>query len=127
MLRAVALCIVVTALATACALVEPTPPAGTRPVQARVNNMRPDPVEITVRTPTGVLPGAVQPTSRVGGFTNADVTLYVPLEGVWTIARNGSEMISSVDLDLDPQRGPGCTVLVTLRPNSWAWGCGNTP
>ena len=122
MLRAVALSVAVFVLATACALVEPpAPPAGTRPVQAHVYNMLQDPVEITVRTPAGVLPGAVQPRSRVEAFSTTDVTLYVPFEGQWTIARNDNEMISSVDLA--PQLEEGCTVTISIRPTGWGWGC----
>lgn len=122
MLRAVALGIALFLLAAACALVEPpAPPAGTRPVQARVDNRRPDPVEITVRTPAGVLSGAAQPTSRVEAFSTTDLTLYVPIEGQWTIARNGNEMIRSVDLN--PKLDEGCIVHISLRPNGWGWDC----
>jgi hypothetical protein len=121
--RLVALGVALFLFVAACALVgPPAPPEGTRPVQARVDNRRPDPVEITVRTPIGALPGAVQPTSRVEAFSTADVTMYVPLEGQWTIARNGNGMISSVDLD--PKLDNGFTVHISLRPNGWGWDCG---
>ena len=123
-MRAVALCILVAALASACTLVEPAPPAGTRQVHARVSNMQPDPVELTVTTPAaGVLPGAVQPTSRLEGSSTTDVTFYVPLEGAWTIARNGNQMITSDDLN--PKLDPGCTLRISFRPTGWGWGCGN--
>ena len=120
MLRAVALGIALFLLAAACALVEPPgPPDGTRPIQARVYNMTSDLVEITMRTPAGVLPGAVQPTSRIEPFSTTDLTLYVPLKGHWTIARNGNEMINSDVDSLDP----GCTVRISFRPTGWGWGC----
>ena len=123
MQRAVALALFL--LATGCALVEPPgPPEGTRAVQARVDNRRPDPVEITVRTPAGAIPGAVQPTSRLEAFSTTDVTFYVPIEGQWTIARNGNEMISS--LDLNSKLDEGCTVYISLRPTGWGWDCGPT-
>jgi hypothetical protein len=86
--------------------------------------MRPDPVEFTVATPAGVLRGAVQPTSRLEGRTIMDVTFYVPIQGAWTIARNGNQMISSEELGPNDQ---GCTVNISLRSTGWGWGCEDTP
>ena len=72
-----------------------------------------------MRTPDGVLAGAVQPTSRIEPFSTTDLTFYVPLKGHWTIARNGNEMINSDVDSLDP----GCTVRISFRPTGWGWGC----
>ena len=115
MLRSVTLGVALSLLAAACALVGPLlPPGETRAVEARVINLSPDPVEITVRTPAGVLPGAVQPTSRLEADSTTDVTFYVPLGGEWAIVRDGTEMISSVDISA--KLGPGCSVHIYLRP-----------
>ena len=83
MLRSVTLGLVLSILAAACALVEP--PRETRMVQVRTVGA----VELNVTTPTGVLPGAVEPASLpAGSMTN--VTLHVPAGGNWAITVNGS-------------------------------------
>ena len=78
-------------------------------------------MEITVRTPAGALPDAIQPTSRVEAFSKTDVTLYVPLEGEWIIWRDGDEMIGSVDLN--PLLDEACTVTISRQPKGWGWDC----
>ena len=82
MLRSVTLGLVLSVLAAACALVEP--PREARTIQVRTDG----PVELTVTTPTGGLPGAVQPASLQTGSTTT-VTLYVPAGGNWAITVNG--------------------------------------
>jgi hypothetical protein len=67
-------------LVAACALVEQPPPATTHAVAnladdvmfvltGEVRNMRPEPVQLEVRTPAGAPPGAVQPASLPAGST----------------------------------------------------------
>ena len=95
-LRSVTLGVALSVLAAACALVEPPSPAGTTLLRTRVRNER-GPVELTVTTPAGVLPGAVQPTS-LPAHSTTDVTFYVPITGQWSIAINGSPDIPGADL-----------------------------
>jgi hypothetical protein len=98
MLRRVALGLALSVLAEACALVESPPPAGTRPFQVQVANMRPAPLELTVMTPAGGLPGAVEPASLPAG-TTTDVTFHVPLGGEWSIAVNGEVQLGGDELN----------------------------
>jgi hypothetical protein len=69
-----------------CERVAPPPPAGTRAFQVEVQNPLPDPVELTITTPDGVLPGAVQPAS-LPALSETIVTFQVPIRGEW--ARRG--------------------------------------
>ncbi len=124
MLRAAALCIVVAALFAACALVEPAAPASTRLVQVQVFAGRS--IELTVTTPHGVLPRAVLPAMLPKGQTS-DVAFYVPLDGEWWIAANGSNEIAGADLDL--YTGQGCTHLFIrfIAGGTLEAGCRDAP
>ena len=124
MLRAAALCIVVVALFAACALVEQAPPAETRLLQIEV--FAGHAVELTVTTPDGVLPGAVLPAFLPKGQTS-DVAFYVPLDGEWWIAANGSNEIEGADLDLFT--GPGCRHLFIrfIARGTLEAGCRDAP
>ena len=81
MLRSVTLGVALSILAAACALVEAPVPAGTFVLSGEVRNMRAVPVELEVRTPTGALPGAVQPASLPAGPSTTKVTYHVPIIG----------------------------------------------
>ena len=98
MLRSVTLGVALSVLVPACALVEPPPPAGTRPFQAQVRNPHPDPAELTITTPAGVLPGAVQPAS-VPAFSETIVTFDVPIRGEWAFAVNGDDQLGFQELN----------------------------
>jgi hypothetical protein len=111
-------------LVAACALTTQPPPAGTRPFQAQVANMRPDPVVLTITTTAGVLPGAVQPSSLSAGSTT-NVTFHVPLGGEWAIAINGQDQLGSDELN--PNIG-ACTMGVELGADgSMGMGCLSVP
>jgi hypothetical protein len=83
-LRSVTLGLALFVLATACALVEPPPTAGTVRLQVEVRNASTDLVELVVRTDAGELPGAVQPASVAPG-SSADVFISVPIDRAWTL------------------------------------------
>ena len=80
------------------------PPPGTRMIQAQVRNNARVPVELGVSTPSGVLPGAVQPTS-LGAGAIADITFYIPLGGEWWITVNGMEMFPATDVNQYARQG----------------------
>ena len=121
MLRPVSLGLVLSVLAAACALIEPPAPANTFMVQGEVRNMRAAPVKLEVRTPTGVLPGAVQPASLPAGPSTANVTYHLPA-GEWWIAVNGDAFIASSDFGPDIQQG--CTLGIELTADgSSMHGC----
>ena len=90
MLRSVALGVALSVLAAACALVEHPLPTGTVELHVQFHNVRAQPVALTVRTPNGVLPGAVRPASLPAN-TMSDVTFYPP-PGQWWIEVNGSSL-----------------------------------
>jgi hypothetical protein len=121
-LRPVILGLVLSVLAAACALIEPPAPANTFRVQGEVRNMSAEPVKLEVRTPTGVLPGAVQPASLPAGPSTANVTDHLPVAGEWWIAVNGDAFIASADFGPDIQQG--CTLGIELRADgSSMHGC----
>ena len=98
MLRRLALGFVIAALAAACALVDPLPPAGTVLVQLAVHNAASQPAELAVTSGAGnPLPDAVQPPSLPPGAT-ADVRFFVPMGSGWTITVNGQDLILSSDV-----------------------------
>ena len=125
MLRAAALCIVVAALPTACALVEPAPTAERRLVRIQVFAGRP--IELTVTTPDEVLPGAVLPAVLPKGSTT-DVAFYVPLEGEWWIAANGENEVEGAEIDLYAGQ-EGCIRLFIrfIAGGSLEYGCHDSP
>ncbi len=94
MLRSVALGLVLSVLAAACALVEEPVPPGTRPFQAQVQNTLRGPVELTIRTRDRVVFDAVQPAS-LPALSETIVTFHVPLDEEWIYAVNGDDQISS--------------------------------
>jgi len=111
MLRAGALGVALAVLVAACALVEPPPPNGTRLVQAEVKSEWPQPITPVVRTPAGVMQGAVQPATLQPRSTTM-VSMYVPITGEWSIAFNPGVEINGIDLDRNSNRGSkgGCTI-----------------
>lgn len=125
-MRLVTLGVALSVLATACALIEPPVPADTFVVQGEVRNMRPGPVELEVRTPTGVLPGAVQPASLPAGPSSAKVTYHLPIAGEWWIAVNGDAFIASADFGADIRQR--CTLGIELSVDgSSTHGCNVWP
>jgi len=121
-LRSVSFGLALAVLAAACALVEPPMPANTFMVKVEVRNMRPGPVALEVRTPTGVLPGAVQPASLPAGPSSAIVTYHLPVDGEWSIAVNGDAFIASADFGPDIRQG--CTLGIELSADgSSTHGC----
>ena len=126
MLRSVTLGLALSVLAAACALVEPPVPAGTFMLQGEVRNLRPGPVQLEVRTPAGVLPGAVQPASLPAGPTPANVMYHLPITGDWWIAVNGDPFISSRDFGSEIRQG--CTLGIELSADgSSSHGCNLQP
>ena len=97
-------------------------------VQSQVRNRTLESVELSVTTPTGVLPGAVQPVSVPAGST-ANVTLYVPISGEWALAVNGHETLGSAQLV--PDISSGCTLEIDLmaaqNTTGLVAGCLSTP
>ncbi len=124
MLRSVTLSLVLSVLAAACALVEVPPvPANTFMLKAEVRNTKAYPVEITVRTPAGVLPGAVQPASLLG-HTATNVTFDIPLGDDWSIWVDESTVMD--DLDVSPEiLRQGCALgIELLADGTFTYGCG---
>ena len=112
--RSVTFGLVLTVLASACALVEPPVEAGTFVVLGEVRNMTPHPVEFEARTPAGVTPGAVQPASLPAGPSTSNVTYQLPLAGEWRVAVNGDPFfVSSPDF---PEIQQGCTLESRSQP-----------
>ena len=122
MLRSVAWGLALWFLVAACALVEPAAPAGTFTVPGVIRNLRPQPVDLEVRTPAGVLPGAVQPASLPGGPSQTNVLFHLPIAGEWWIAVNGDAFISSGDFGGDIRQR--CTIGIELSVDgSSTHGC----
>jgi hypothetical protein len=125
-LRSLTFCLAISVVAAACALVEPPIPAGTFMVQGEVRNMRAGPVQLEVRTPAGVLPGAVQPATLPAGPSTAHLTYYLPITGEWSIAVNGDAFIASGDFGPDIRQG--CTLGIELSADgSSTHGCNVWP
>ena len=126
MLRSVTLGLALSFLAAACALVEAPAPAGTFMVHGEVRNLRPGPVELEVRTPAGVLPGAVQPASLPPGPLTANVTYHLPIAGDWWIAVNGDPFVASTDFGAEIRQA--CTLAIELSADgSSTHGCNIRP
>ena len=98
MLRAIALAAAMSVTVAACALVSQPPPPGTHMVHAQVKNNARVPVELEVTTPSGALPGAVQPATLQPQVIQ-DVVFYLPLGGEWSITVNGMMMFPGTDVD----------------------------
>ena len=114
-LRSVTLGLVLCILAAACALVEQ--PGETRMVQVRTVGA----VELTVTTPTGVLPGAVDPASLpAGSMTN--VTLHVPIDENWAITVNGSPDVLGSTIE-DWAREECLLVIELTNDHGAVFGC----
>ena len=120
MLRSVTLGVALSILAAACALVEPPVPAGTRPFQAQVRNPRPVPAELTITTPAGVLPGAVQWPASVPAFSEAIVTFHVPIRGEWAFAVNGDDQLGWEELT--PNIGV-CSLVFVMGDGNSSFSC----
>ena len=123
-LRSVTLGLALLVLATACALVEQPVPPGTIPLQVQVRNDR-GPVELTVMTPSGDLPGAVLPgaarPAALAARSTTEVTFHVP-PGDWWIAANGSPDIWGGDFS-DAIR-MGCALGIELTADGgYGYGC----
>ena len=106
MLRSVTLGVVLSVLASACALVEQPVPVGTYPMEAEVRNNTAQPVEFSVvRAVGGALPGgseiagAVQPESVPPGPSTTTVIFYLPTDGEWLINIPGYGEIEGKDFD----------------------------
>jgi hypothetical protein len=126
MLRSVTLGLALSFLAAACALVEPPAPAGTFTVPGAVRNLRAQPAALEVRTPAGVLPGAVQPASVPGGPSQVNVLFHLPIAGEWWIAVNGDAFIASADFGDGIRQG--CTIGIELNADgSSSHGCVDRP
>jgi hypothetical protein len=126
MLRSVTVSVAMSVLATACALIEPPVPLGTFVIQGEFRNMRPGRVELEVRTPTGVLPGAVEPASLPAGPSTANVTYRLPITGKWWIAVNGDPFVASGDFGAELRQG--CTLGIELSADgSASHGCNIWP
>ena len=124
-MRSVTFGVVLSVMAAACALVEPPAPA-TFTVQGEVRNLRAGPVALEVRTPAGVLPGAVQPASLPAGPSSAIVTYHLPIDGDWSIAVNGDAYIMKADFGADIRQG--CVLGIELSADgSSTHGCNVWP
>jgi hypothetical protein len=124
MLRSLTLGVALAVLVAACALFEPPvppPPVGTIPLQVQVQNMRQEPAELSVRTPDGVLAGAVRPAT-VPGNSTTEVTFYAP-PGEWSIGVKGSSLAPRGN-DLIGVIRSGCTPLIGLEADGgFSFGC----
>lgn len=120
-LRSVTLGVVLSVLATACALVEPPVPVDTYVLQGWVRNLTGHPVALhVVACCSGVHSGAAQPAS-VPAHTEANVTYYVPLGGDWSI---WADNIMIAGNDLIGSFGEECTLGVELAADgSSETGC----
>ena len=127
MLRSVTVGVALSVLAAACALTTQAPPANTRMIQAHVRNTTVRPVELTITTLAGVLPGAVQPLSTVPAGTTTELILYVPLGGDWALATNGNDRFTNTDVELDPDLRRGCRLNLWLLDDGLSLGCLKTP
>jgi hypothetical protein len=108
-------------LVTACALVEPAPPAGTALLQFQVSNQSAAPAEVAVHTRGRELVGAAQPAT-VPPRSTVVVSFFVPIAGEWAIFANGGELMGSVDVRgrLGPRNDIGITIDGT---GSLSWWC----
>jgi hypothetical protein len=122
-LRAGALGVALAVIAAACALAEPPPPAGTRVVQAQVESEWPQPITPVVRTPAGVMQGAVHPATLQPRSTTM-VSMYVPIAGEWSISFNPGVEIPGIDLDRNSNRGSkgGCTIPLIVIGDDGGYG-----
>ena len=123
--RSVTLGIALSVVAAACALVEPLAPPGTVPTQARVKNLEKFPVELAVKTSTGVLAGAVAPASLPANGT-AQVTFYLPVGGDWWITVNGSDMFPAADIRQVGSEGCARLDMEVTASGGGGLGCGAT-
>ena len=121
--RAILLNVALSVLATACGLVEPPPPAGTRMIEAEVRNLTARPLQLGVSTPTGDLAGSAQPASLLPGATTR-VTFYVPMQGDWTIVLDPRERIPKSEFE--QYLAPGCSTYIQLDANAFEYGCNGT-
>jgi hypothetical protein len=122
MLRAPALGVALALVAVACALVEPPPPPGTRMVEAQVRNNWPDVVVPVVKTPAGVIPGAVQPAT-LPPLSTTTVRFFVPLGGEWSVGLNPGNDIPASDFNQISK--PGCAPSIEIGDDgSYGYGCG---
>jgi hypothetical protein len=108
-------------LVTACALVEPAPPAGTAMLQFQVSNQSAQPAEVAVRVGGRELVGAAQPAT-VPPRATVVVSFYVPISGEWAIFTNGGELMGSRDVRgrLGARNDIGITIDGT---GSLSWWC----
>ena len=123
MLRSVTLSVAISVLVAACALVEQPVPAGTTTVQGQVRNRTGHPVEITVKTPTGALHGAVQPGSVPAGLT-PDVTLHLPLGQEYALSAGGFDMPG---ISVDDYGRMGCRFDFEISSDGLGLSCLSTP
>ena len=120
-----ALAFAISALVTACALIEEPIPPGTRPVQAVITNKSANPVELTVRVGEGgpILAGAAHPAAIPAGPSTTNVTFYLPPTNHWEIELSGYGAISGQGF------GPGGTIpcsAITIdldRDGGWGMSC----
>ena len=94
-MRAAASLLVLIVLLTGCSLMQP---AGTRPVVAHVTNTALVPVVLTIESPTGVLEGAVRPSTLPAGG-KGEVTFFLPQGDDWWIMVNGTPMFPASDVN----------------------------
>ena len=118
-LRSVTVGVAMSVLATACTLVTEPVPAGTVPVQATINNATAQAVPLAITTLTGVIPGAVRPTTTAPGHSKTDVTFYFPRGGDWAISVGPESGWGPERLRADVKRMlEGCRVFIKIKPDS---------
>ena len=94
-MRGALLLVAMAVLATACALF---PPPGSRAVAAQVKNQSAVPVELSVKSPTGTIQGAVQGPSLLPGATGRFTFFLPPGDDYWIMV-NETSMFPGSDID----------------------------
>jgi hypothetical protein len=82
-----------------------------------------NPAELTIATPAGVLPGAVQPAS-VPANSETIVTFQVPIRGEWAFAVNGDAQLGFEELN--PNIGV-CSMTFVLGDGDSTFSCPSAP
>ena len=118
-MRAAASLLVLVVQLTGCSLMQP---AGARPIVVQVTNTALVPVLLTIESPAGVLPGAVQPSTLPAGG-KGEFTFFLPQGDDWSIMVNGWPMFSSSDLSPDVVGSCGSFMMEVSPDGGGAIGC----
>jgi hypothetical protein len=92
-------------------------------VEVQVRSEWPDVVTPVVKTPAGVIPGAVQPAT-LPPMSTTTVRFLVPLGGDWSIGLNHGNDIPGRDFNQISKPGCSPTSIEIGNDGSYGYGCG---